>query len=88
MLNKQVYISISALDLSKYLVCDWYFKKLNKKYSENITLLYTDTDSLPVVIKSKDKYKDMAKMKDDYDYFDHPKGHPLHCNTNKKCLEK
>ena len=62
--------------------------KLKKKYSENCTLLYTDTDSLLVDIKTKDAYKDMSEMKDDYDFSDYPKDHPLCDETNKKVIGK
>ena len=61
---------------------------MKKKYGENCTLLYTDTDSLLVDIKTKDAYKDMSEMKDEYDFSDYPKEHPLHDETNKKVIGK
>ena len=67
----------SVLDLSQHLIYNWYYNKLKKKYSENCTLLYTHTDSLLVDIKTKDTYKDMSEIKDDYDFSDYPKDHPL-----------
>ena len=62
---------------------DWYYNKLKKKYGENCTLLYTDTDSLLVDIKTKDVYKDMSETKDNY-----PKDHPLNDEINKKVIGK
>ena len=56
-LNKPIYVGFSNLDLSKLLMYDWYDNKLKKKYGENCTLLYTDTDSLLVDIKTKDVYR-------------------------------
>ena len=82
-LNKPTYFGFSVLDLSKHLMYDWYYNKLKKKYSENCTLLYTHTDSLLVDIKTKDTYKDMSEIKDDYDFSDYPKDHPL-CDETKK----
>ena len=67
---------------------DWYYNKLKRKYNENCTLLYTDTDSLLVYIITKDMYKDMSEIKDEYDCSDYPKDHPLYDETNKKVIGK
>ena len=75
--NKPIYVGFSVLDLSKYLMYDWYYNKLIKKYGENCTLLYTDTDSLLVDIKTEDVYKEMSETKDEYDFSDYSKHHPL-----------
>ena len=87
-LNKPIYVGFSVLDLSKHLMYDWYYNKLKKKYGENCTLLYTDTDSLLVDIKTEDVYKDMAETNEQYDFSDYPKDHPLFDETNKKVLGK
>ena len=87
-LNKPIYVGFSVLDLSKHHMYVWYYNTLKKKYGENCTLLYTDTDSLLVDIKTKDAYKDMSEMKDEYDFSDYPKEHPLHDETNKKVIGK
>ena len=39
-----------------------------KKYQDNCTLLYTDTDSLLVDIKTEDIYKNMSEFKDEFDF--------------------
>ena len=67
---------------------DWYYNKLKKKYGENCTLLYTDTDSLLVDIKTKDVYKDMSETKDEYDFSDYPTDHPLYDEKHKKVIGK
>ena len=87
-LNKPIYVGFSVLDLSKHLMYDWYYNNLKKKYGENCTLLYTDTDSLLVDIKTDDVYEDMAETKDEYDFSDYPKDHPLYNETNKKTIGK
>ena len=87
-LNKPIYVGFSFLDLSKLLMYDWYYNKLKKKYGENFILLYTDTDSLLVHIKTKDIYKDMSETKEEYDVSDYPTDHPLNDETNKKVIGK
>ena len=57
---------------------DFYYNNLKKKYGDNCNLLYTDTDSLILEIKTEDVYKDMAKDKDSYDFSDYPKDHFLY----------
>ena len=87
-LNKPIYVGFSVLDLSKHLMYDWYYNKLKKKYGENCTMLYTDTDSLLVDIKTNDIYKDMSETKEDYDFSDYPQNHKLHDESNKKVIGK
>ena len=87
-LNKPIYVEFSVLELWKKMMYDWYYNKLKKKYSDNCTLLYTDTDSLLVDIKTNDIYKDMLETKDEYDFSDYSKDHPLYDETNKKVIGK
>ena len=87
-LNKPIYVDFSVLDLSKHLMYDWYYNKLKKKYGENRTLLYSDTDSLLVDIKTEDVYKDMSEIKDENVFSDYPTDHPLYVETNKKAIGK
>ena len=52
------------LDLSKYLMYDFYYIFfLQKRYGDKVKLLFTDTDSLCVEIETKDVYKDMRRDK-------------------------
>ena len=67
---------------------DWYYNKLKKKYGENCTLLYTDTDSILVEMKTKDVYKDMSETKDEYDFSDYSTDHPLYDEPKKKVIGK
>ena len=81
-LNKPIYRGFSVLDLSQHLMYDWYYNNQKKKYGENCTLLYPDTDALLVDIKTNDIYKDMSETKDEYDFSDYPKDHPLCWHSN------
>ena len=88
LLNCPVYVGMSILDLSKHHMYDVYYNILKKKYGDRCRLLYTDTDSLLIVIQTEDVYADMAATADLYDTSDYPKDHPLYSATNKKVLGK
>ena len=87
-LNKPVYVGMCVLDLSKHLMYDWYYNTLKRKYGSQCTLLYTDTDSLLVDLKTPDVYADMESMKTHYDFSDYPKDHQLFSEQNKKTIGK
>ena len=55
MLNKPIYVGLTVLELSKYLMYGCHYNLIKKKF--DIDLLFTDTDSLPYEIKPKDAYK-------------------------------
>ena len=82
--NRPIYIGMCALDLSKILLYDYYYSYLKPKYRENCELLYTDTDSLLLLIKTDDIYKDMAENLDYYDTSGYPEDHPLFSLKNMK----
>ena len=44
--NKPVYLAMSILDLSKYLLYDFHYNYIKTKYRDNTNLLLTDSDSL------------------------------------------
>lgn len=79
-LNKPVYAGVAILSLSKYLMYDYFYNILKKKYGEGVRLLYTDTDSFIIQIFTKDFYEDMRRDRDFMDTFDlseYPENHPL-----------
>ena len=67
---------------------DWYYNTLKRTYDRNCTLLYTDTDSLLVDLKTPDVYADMESVKTHYDFSDYPKDHPPFSEQNKKVIGK
>ena len=86
--DRPIFVGMSVLDLSKTLMYDFYYNKLKMQYGENVELIYTDTDSLLLEIKTDNFYEDMRKNIHEYDTSDYPLSHYLHDKKNKKVLGK
>lgn len=71
-MNKPIIIGMSILDISKVLMNDYYYNFLKKEYKENVEMMYTDTDSFILNIKTKDFYEDMKANIQRYDTSDYP----------------
>ena len=65
-LSKPFFIGFAILDMSKYIIYDFYYNKLKKMFN-NVTLLGQDTDSLIVKIRDENT---VGKMLDTYKCFD------------------
>ena len=87
-MNRPNYAGMVILDLAKLLMYDFYYNVLKSRYGPNLHLLFTDTDSLCVSVKTEDVYKDMMEMESHLDCSDYPTDHFLHSNVNKKVLGK
>jgi hypothetical protein len=89
-LNKPMAVGVSVLDLSKLHMYRFYYEVLKPKYGNNVNLLYTDTDSLIVDIKTDDVYADFREpsMSPHFDFSDYPTNHPNHDKSNAKVLGK
>ena len=87
--DKPIYIGLCVLDLSKTLMYDFHYNYMIKKYGDNQTLLFTDTDSLAYEIKTDDFYKDISEdVKTKFDTSNFPKVHASCIKTgcNKKVI--
>jgi hypothetical protein len=87
-LNRPSYVGMCILDLSKILMYDFYYNQLKTQYGNKCELLYTDTDSLLLQIKTEDIYKDIAQNIEMYDTSNFPKNHSLFNEKNKKVIGK
>ena len=87
-LDKPIINGMIILDLSKYLMYDFYYNVLQQRYGAKVKLLMTDTDSLVVEIETEDVYEDMGKMKEYYDFSEYPETHKLLVLKIKQSLER
>ena len=62
-INKPAYVGVCILHLSKVLMYKFLYNFIKNKSCDNLTLLFTDTDSLMYKIKTEDVYKDFSKDK-------------------------
>ena len=88
LLNKPIYVGMAVLDLSKWLMYDFYYNHLKKTNGDNIRLLYTDTDSVIIHVTTDDISADMQDNISDYDTSNYPADHPLFSTANKKVIGK
>jgi hypothetical protein len=87
-LNKPIYTGMTILDLSKLFMYDFYYNKIKKRYADKAQLLYTDTDSLLLLVETPNIYDDMLEDAQYYDTSDYPEDHKLYSKTNKKVVGK
>ncbi|CAP25731.1 Protein CBG05187 [Caenorhabditis briggsae] len=90
-LDKPIYVGFAILDLSKWLMYDFHYNVMQKKYGDNINLCYQDTDSLIYEIFTPDLYEDIQKdsiLKNEFDFSDYPPCHHLYSTENKKVVGK
>ena len=67
MLNWPIYVGFVILGLSKILMYDFHYNYLKRKYPD-LTLLFTDTDSLTYQIQTDNVYEDFYADKHFFDF--------------------
>src|SRR3977135_4532256 len=88
-LNKPIYCGIKILDLSKVHMYQFLYDYIKPKYpGKYSTLLYMDTDSFIIEIKTKDIFEDMKEDLQLFDTSDYPKSHPCYSDKRKKVIGK
>ena len=58
-MNKPVYLGRSILDISKTLMCEFWYDYLKPKYKDKVKLCYMDTDSFVINIFTGDFFEDI-----------------------------
>ena len=89
LMDKPIYLGFSVLELSKLLMYETYYDKLQPYFGqENIQLHYMDTDSFVLSVNTKDIIKDLKNLEDIFDFSNLDKNHELFSNKNKKVIGK
>ena len=86
--DKPIYLGFSVLELSKLLMYEFYYHKLQPYYSSSVKLHYMDTDSFILSIKTGDLINDLEYFKDDFDFSELDENHELYDTINKKVIGK
>ena len=60
-MKKPVYLGLSILEISKIVMCEFWYDYVKPKYGEKAKLCRIDTGSFIVYIKAEDTYSDIAK---------------------------
>ena len=87
-LNSPIFAGASILCISKLQMHRFWYDVLKPKYGDKVSLLYSDTDSFIYQVFTKDVYKDMEGLRDQFDFSNYPSSHPLYSTVNKKVTGK
>lgn len=68
LLNRSVYTGRTILENSKIPMYDFHYNVIKNKYRPRCELIYTNSDSLLLEVKTQDFYKENIEMNDTSDY--------------------
>ena len=89
LMDKPIYLGFAVLDLSKLLMYETYYEKLQPYFGlENIQNHYTDCDSMVLSIRTDDIISDLKNLEDLFDFSNLNPNNELFSNKNKKVLGK
>ena len=86
--DKPIYLGFSVLEVSKLLMYEFYYHKLQPYYNNKIKLHYMDKDSFILSIKTTNLLKDLEYFKNDFDSSELDKSHELYGTIPKKVIGK
>ena len=88
-MDQPIYLGFSVLELSKLLMYETYFEKIQPCFGqENIHLHHMDTDSFVLSVNTKDFIRDLKTWEDIFDFSNLDKNHELFSYKNKKVIGK
>lgn len=83
------YIGFSILEISKLIMYDYFYNVLQPFFGQDgVQLLYTDTDSLVLKLRTCNILSDLHAFKQSFDFSNLCKSHELYSDTNKAVLFK
>ena len=85
-INKPIYVGFTVLELSKWLMYDFHYNFIKKKFDSE--LLFTDTDSLTYEVKSEDVYEEFLRGKHLFDCSNFSKDSKFYDNQNEMVVRK
>ena len=89
LMDKPIYLGFSVLELSKLLMYETYYDKLQPYFGhESIQLHYMDTDSFVLSVNTKSIIKDFRNLEDIFDFGNLDQNHELFSNRNKRAIGK
>ena len=85
LMDKPIYLGFTVLELSKLLMYETYYDKLQSYFGQqHIHLHYMDTDSFVLNVDTKDIIEDLKKMEDIFDFSNLDKNHELFSKKKQK----
>ena len=86
-MDKPIYRGFSVFELSKFLMYETYYDKLQPYFGqENLHLHYMDTDIFVLSVNAKDIVRDLKNLEDKFDFSNSDKNHELFSNKNQKVI--
>ena len=87
LLDKPFYLGFTVLELSKLLLYETYYDRLQPHFGqENVQLHYMDTDSFVLSVNTKDIIKDLKNLEYLFDFSNLDKNHELFSNKHKRII--
>ena len=83
-----VYLVFWILEISKTLICEFWYDYIKPKYQNNVKLCHMDTDSFIIYTKTEDVYEDIADdVEKRYKTSNYEGNRPLPTKQIKKWLD-